>query len=144
MVIILLDWFDKYCVFLYVSTTCHMWSVMYFVISNVLLVSFRWVNYATRPLVRYGCIFPDSKVHGANMGPIWGRQDPCGPHVGPMNFAIWFIWLWKTYTTQPFDHWRLQWAYAMVWVVRYGLSGLKIMLKPISQSIDQPIIQWIN
>ena len=30
-----------------------------------------------------------SKVHGANMGPIWGRQDPGGPHVGPMNFAIW-------------------------------------------------------
>ena len=32
---------------------------------------------------------PDSKVHGANMGPIWGRQDPGGPHVGPMNFATW-------------------------------------------------------
>ena len=32
---------------------------------------------------------PGSKVHGANMGPIWGRQDPGGPHVGPMNFAIW-------------------------------------------------------
>ena len=32
---------------------------------------------------------PDSKVHGANMGPIWGRQGPGGPHVGPMNFAIW-------------------------------------------------------
>ena len=32
---------------------------------------------------------PDSKVHGANMGPIWVRQDPDGPHVGPMNFAIW-------------------------------------------------------
>ena len=31
---------------------------------------------------------PDSKVHGANMGPIWGCQDPGGPHVGPMNFAI--------------------------------------------------------
>ena len=31
----------------------------------------------------------DSKVHGANMGPIWGRQDPGGPHVGPMNFTIW-------------------------------------------------------
>ena len=30
--------------------------------------------------------FPDSKVH---VGPIWGRQDPGGPHVGPMNFAIW-------------------------------------------------------
>ena len=34
---------------------------------------------------------PDSKVHGANMGPIWGRQDPGGPHVGPMNFAIWAV-----------------------------------------------------
>ena len=33
--------------------------------------------------------FPDSKIHGANMGPIWGRQDPGGPHVGPMNFVIW-------------------------------------------------------
>ena len=32
---------------------------------------------------------PDSKVHGANMGPIWGRQDTDGPHVGPTNFAIW-------------------------------------------------------
>ena len=34
---------------------------------------------------------PDSKVHGANMGSIWGRQDPGGPHVGPMNLAIWGI-----------------------------------------------------
>ena len=33
--------------------------------------------------------YPDSKVRGANMGPIWGRQDPGGPHIGPMNFAIW-------------------------------------------------------
>ena len=32
---------------------------------------------------------PDSKVHGASMGPIWGWQDPGGPHVGPMNLAIW-------------------------------------------------------
>ena len=38
------------------------------------------------------CMFrgvPDSKFHGANVGPIWGRQDPGGPHVGPMNLAIW-------------------------------------------------------
>ena len=33
--------------------------------------------------------YPDSKIHGANMGPIWGRQVPGGPYVGPMNFAIW-------------------------------------------------------
>ena len=24
---------------------------------------------------------PDSKVHGANMGATWGRQDPGGPHI---------------------------------------------------------------
>ena len=41
---------------------------------------------------------PDSKVHGANMGPSWGRQDPAGPYVGHMNLAIWeskhgLIWL---------------------------------------------------
>ena len=34
-------------------------------------------------------IIPDSKVHGANMRPIWGPQDPGGPHVGPMNISIW-------------------------------------------------------
>ena len=34
-------------------------------------------------------MYHDIKGHGANMGPIWGRQDPGGPHVGPMNFAIW-------------------------------------------------------
>ena len=37
------------------------------------------------------------------MGPIWGRQDPGGPHVGPMNLAIWdysphFIMELITYT----------------------------------------------
>ena len=32
---------------------------------------------------------PNIKVHGAKMGPIWGRQDPGGPRVGPMNFAVW-------------------------------------------------------
>ena len=38
-------------------------------------------------------MFPDSKVHGANMGPIWGRQDPGGRHVGPMNVAIRVSWV---------------------------------------------------
>ena len=28
---------------------------------------------------------------GPTWGPIWGRQDPCGPHVGHMNFAIWDV-----------------------------------------------------
>ena len=36
-------------------------------------------------------LLPDSKAHGANMGPIWGRQAPGGPHVDPMNLAIWAV-----------------------------------------------------
>ena len=32
---------------------------------------------------------PDSKVHGANMGPTWALLAPDGPHVGPINLAIW-------------------------------------------------------
>ena len=34
---------------------------------------------------------PDRKVHGVNMGSIWGRQDLGGPHDGPMDFAIWVV-----------------------------------------------------
>ena len=33
--------------------------------------------------------FPDSKVHGANMGPTWVLSAPDGTHDGPMNLAIW-------------------------------------------------------
>ena len=40
-------------------------------------------------VLHWSIMCPDSKVHGANMGPIWGQQDPGGPHVGPMNFAVW-------------------------------------------------------
>ena len=32
--------------------------------------------------------YPDSKAHGANMGPTWVLSAPDGPHVGPMNLAI--------------------------------------------------------
>ena len=31
---------------------------------------------------------PDSKVHGANMGPTCVLSAPGGPHVGPMNLAL--------------------------------------------------------
>ena len=32
---------------------------------------------------------PTARFNGVNIGPIWGREDPGGPHVGSMNFAIW-------------------------------------------------------
>ena len=45
--------------------------------------------------------YPDSKVNGVNMGSIWGREDPGGPHVGPMNLAIWVVDV-TTYPLQSF------------------------------------------
>ena len=53
--------------------------------------------------------FPDSKVHGANIGPIWGRQDPGGPHVGPMNLTIWVVF-WER-----FRRW-IQMSPLFVWI----------------------------
>ena len=38
--------------------------------------------------------------YGANMGSIWGRQDPDGSHVGPMNFVIWVYIPIVTYVTR--------------------------------------------
>ena len=53
------------------------------------------MNQSPEPMVTQGQFsmecFPDSKDHGANLGPTWGRQDPGWPQVGPMNFAIWVI-----------------------------------------------------
>ena len=35
--------------------------------------------------------YSDSKVHGANVGPTWILWATDGPHVGPMNLAIWVV-----------------------------------------------------
>ena len=43
---------------------------------------------------QYNFTYHPLYVHGANMGPIWGQQDPDWPHVGLMNFAIWVILHW--------------------------------------------------
>ena len=44
-------------------------------------------SYEDSAVINCKCVIsehiPESKVHGANMGPIWGRQDPGGPHVAP-------------------------------------------------------------
>ena len=39
-------------------------------------------------------LFHDSRVHGAYTRATWARQDPGGPHVGPMIFAIWELAIW--------------------------------------------------
>ena len=43
------------------------------------------------PRMIFAMIHPDIKVPEATMGPIWDRQDPAGPHIGPMNLAIWAV-----------------------------------------------------
>ena len=45
-------------------------------------------NYIVLTTYNVAQIHPDSKVHGANMGPTWVLSAPDGPHVGPMNLAI--------------------------------------------------------
>ena len=44
---------------------------------------------------------PDNKVNWVNMGHISGRQDPGGPHVGPMNFAIWEVFVFHEGSQLP-------------------------------------------
>ena len=43
----------------------------------------------------YAIHIPDSKILGAHMEPTWCRQDPGGPHVGPMKIAIWDNLTWS-------------------------------------------------
>ena len=55
------------------------------------------------PALQY--TYPDSKVQGVIMGPIWGPQDQGEPHVGPMNFAI---WVWETRATNVINRERVR------------------------------------
>ena len=41
------------------------------------------------------------------MGPICGRQDPGGPHVGAMNFAIWVVYLVMWFRTARVKLWNI-------------------------------------
>ena len=47
---------------------------------------------------------PDSKIHGANMGPTWVLSAPDGPHVGAMNLAIREAISWKMLTYLPAEN----------------------------------------
>ena len=45
--------------------------------------------FRTKSVLILWLTIPDSKVHGANLGPTWVLSAPDGPHVDPMNLAIW-------------------------------------------------------
>ena len=60
------------------------WTCLQIVIPKDILVSGKAL-----PMAIPGKHVPDSKVHGANMGPTWVLSAPRGPHFGPMSLAIW-------------------------------------------------------
>ena len=61
----------------------------------------------------HGHTHPDSKVHGAYMGPTWGRQAPGGPHIGPTNLAIWPLQLEKlTLSSSANSTWDQCWWFS--------------------------------
>ena len=50
------------------------------------------INVTTTTTTTSNHQYPDSKVHGANMGPIWGRQDPGRPHVLCYLWTLLLTW----------------------------------------------------
>ena len=102
-------------------------------------------------------IYPDSKVHGANMGPIWGRQDPGGPRVGHMNFVIWvllYIWaqyrfvchLYPTHVHSLLAYVKLketvQWCHMRLWCTKSSASGLFVIARQSPHHL--PFVRWIQ
>ena len=56
-------------------------------------------------------LYPDSKVHGANMGPTWVLSAPDGPYVGPIHLALRIFktdWLENKDNSLP-SFWLLPW-----------------------------------
>ena len=69
---------------------------------------------------------PDSKVHGAKMGPIWGRKVPGGSHVGPMNFAI---WAFTIFSLNPCIFGRYVWTQKYYYTLRFNKKkGLLVII----------------
>ena len=85
---------------LLLNTICALWKIYIVICSYIhilhwcrtwLWLSDEFERHFTQQRFHYFHLFisiPDSKVHGANMGPTWVLSVPDGPHVGPMNLAI--------------------------------------------------------
>ena len=72
--------------------------------------------------------YPDSKVHWDNMRPIWGRQDPGGPHVGPMSLAILYISITVGLCV-------VKWISYLCWIHMMYFLLVFIAYKPLSSNI---------
>ena len=53
------------------------------------------------------------------MGPIWGRLDPDGPHVGPMNLAIRVCW-WPAEATS--HHQACYWPEVQILIIKQDVN----------------------
>ena len=91
--------------------------------------------------------FPDTKVHVANMGPIWGRQAPGGPHVGPMNFVIWveisFTNTEMGQVVEMISDWWQGSTYYVVTVNHMAVHDLLMQWGRTSTAILLPLYLWI-
>ena len=87
-----ITWYCLWAVII-ISTPWHAWLCVY-------SMSNEMCSWFCNALFCFSYGIPDSKVHGANMGPIWGQQDPGGPHVAPWTLLsgivfgpfMWFIY----------------------------------------------------
>ena len=104
-------YFELQCIngtILSISHKIYIWSCFFFLVMYTLLVDLHNLftnilqcSFASLAVRQHDCPSstelarkgwaknhnPDSKVHGANMGPIWGQQDP----DGPLFLYFWFI-----------------------------------------------------
>ena len=67
---------------------------------------------------------PDSKVHGANMGPTWVLSAPGGPHFGHMNLAIWEVNIAvNNELLSDGTNWAINcYQYCPSWMTLYGVA----------------------
>ena len=74
------------------------------------------------------------------MGATWGQQDPGGPHVGPMNFAIKVTKKLLVKYSQPQNFMASCQTYWRIWNFQMGILVLDIL----SISCDTAIkwVQW--
>ena len=79
------------------------------------------------------------------MGPIWSRLDPGGPHVGPINFAIWVgIWnLCQVYSDQCVS--MIKSILSITFYAMYGLCvlNLHISLLVNVRILVRSLVLWI-
>ena len=65
------------------------------------VVSNSWdIDFIPNDIHSQSCKNPDSKIHGAIMGPTWVLSAPDGPHDGPMYLAIREGYIFHSYSIE--------------------------------------------